>query len=134
MRSPASVATLAHHADHLPRNVMWYADPEGAREIRELLSVGFKIRRGDNDQRPGIAAVRARIEDGTLRVLAGACPNLLAEAGMYHYDPDDRYKSEKPVKEYDHALDSLRYLVATVDVRRMRRLRKSPRQAHQPEA
>ncbi len=116
--------TLAHHARHLPRDVAWYADPEGAREIRELISAGFSIRRGDNDQRPGIAAVRARLEDGTLKVVAGACPNLLSEAGLYRYHPEDHGRSEKPVKEYDHALDALRYLVSRVDFRRMARLRK----------
>jgi hypothetical protein len=115
--------TLAHHAAHMPRKVMWYADPEGAREVRELLAAGFKIRRGNNDQRPGINAVRARIEDGTLKVVKDSCPNLLAEAGLYRYDPEDKRKSEKPVKEYDHALDALRYLISRVDAYRMRRLR-----------
>jgi hypothetical protein len=116
--------TLTHHAEHMPRQVIWYADPAGAREILELRSAGFTIRRGNNDQCPGIAAVRARLEEGSLRVLAGACPNLLLEAGMYRYDPDERRKSERPKKEYDHALDALRYLVSTVDVRRMARIRK----------
>jgi hypothetical protein len=118
--------TLAYHAAHLPRDVTWYADPEGAREIRELRCAGFAIRKGDNALRPGIAAVRARLEDGGLRVVAGCCPNLLAEAGLYRYDPETRGHSEAPVKEHDHALDALRYLISRIDARRMARLRKGP--------
>jgi hypothetical protein len=72
---------LSYHAQHLPRDVIWYADPSGATERSELRCAGLVIREGRNDVRPGIAAISARLEDGTLRVLDGACPNLLAEAG-----------------------------------------------------
>jgi hypothetical protein len=115
--------TLAHVAQCLPRGVTWYADPEGAREIKELRCAGFVIRKGDNSKRPGIAAVRARLENGTLKVLAGACPNLLAEAQLYRYD-HEAGRSEEPVKEHDHALDALRYLVSKLDWKKLGRLRK----------
>src|SRR5206468_2362799 len=59
---------LSFHAQHLPRDVMWYADPAGAGDIAELRCAGFKVQRGDNDRRLGIAAVHARLEDGSLRV------------------------------------------------------------------
>jgi hypothetical protein len=117
--------SLAYHAQHMPRDVTWYGDPEGAREIKELHCAGLAIRKGDNDQRPGIAAVRARLEDGSLRVVAGSRPNLLAEAGLYRYDPEAHGKSEKPLKEHDHTLDALRYLISRIDARRMARIRKS---------
>jgi hypothetical protein len=117
--------SLAYHAQHMPRDVTWYGDPAGAREIMELHCAGLAIRKGDNDQRPGIAAVRARLEDGSLRVVQGCCPNLLAEAGLYRYDPQARGKSETPIDEHDHALDALRYLISRIDHRRMARIRKS---------
>ena len=117
--------SLAHHARHLPREVTWYGDPSGAREIEELRCAGVVVRRGDNEERPGIAAVRARLEDGSLRVVAGCCPNLLAESGLYRYDTETPGKSEKPIKEHDHALDALRYLISRIDARRMARIRKS---------
>jgi uncharacterized protein (TIGR03067 family) len=113
---------LSYHVQHLPRNVTWYADPEGAREILELRCAGVVVRKGDNDKRPGIAAVRARIENGTLKLLEGCCPNVLAEAGLYRYDSEA--DSETPVKEHDHALDALRYLIARIDHRHMARMRK----------
>ncbi len=105
---------LGFHAERLPRYVTWHADPEGAREILELKCAGFTVRKRINNQRSGIAAVRARLENGTLGVGQGACSNLLAEAQLYHYDPDAE-GSEKPLKDHDHALDALRYLVARMD-------------------
>jgi len=113
---------MAYHVQHLPRAVTWYGDPAGAREIRELRYNGIAVRKGDNARRPGIAAVRARIEAGALKVLAGTCPNLLAEAQLYRYEPDS--DSEEPVNENNHALDALRYLISKLDWRGMARLRK----------
>jgi hypothetical protein len=76
----------------------------------------------DNDRDPGIAAVKSRIETGTLKILEGACPNLLAEAQLYRYDPDSR--SEQTKKGNDHALDALRYLVGKIDWRKLALIRK----------
>jgi hypothetical protein len=117
--------SLAYHAKHLPRDVTWYADPAGAREIHELRCASFVLRKGDNAKRPGIAAVRARLENGSLRVLENACPNLLAEAGLYRYD-GDAGDSEEPIKEHDHTLDALRYLVSRLDARQMALERRRP--------
>src|SRR6266851_1441180 len=117
--------SLAYHAQHLPRDVTWYGDPSGAREIMELRCVGVVVCKGDNEKRPGIAAVRARLEDGSLRVVAGSCPNLLAESGLYRYDPEARGKSETPLDEHNHAMDALRYVISRIDARRMARIRKS---------
>src|SRR6516225_5406790 len=91
---------LSYHAQHLPRDVTWYADPSGATERCELRCAGFTVHAGDNSLRPGIAAVSARLENGTLRVLEGACPNLLAEAGLYRYsDEAGGRHAEAPVDE-----------------------------------
>ncbi len=107
---------LSHHAEKLPRGVMWYADPSAASEIAELRCAGFNVRRGNNTRRPGLAAVTARLQNGTLRVVEGCCPNLLAEAGLYRNGEE-----EEPIKEHDHALDALRYLISRLDARRMAR-------------
>jgi hypothetical protein len=117
---------LSFHADHLPRDVQWYADPSGAGDIAQLVSARFKVRGGDNAIRPGIAAVRARLENGTLRVLQGACPNLLAEAALYRYNQEKgAARSENPEDEHNHALGALRYLISKLDARLMARFRKS---------
>ena len=107
---------LCYHAQHLPRDVTWYADPSGATERCELRCAGFVVREGDNALRPGIAAVSARLENRTLRVLQGRCPNLLAEAALYRYSDDG---GEAPADEHNHALAALRYLVSRLDARQM---------------
>lgn len=110
---------LSYHARHLPRSVTWYADPAGANERAELIYAGFTVRKGDNALAAGIAAVAARIQTGMLKVLEGACPNLLAEASLYRYDSENQ--SESPVDEHNHALAALRYLVSRLDVRKLAR-------------
>lgn len=111
---------LSFHAERLPRGVTWYCDPSGAGERAELRCAGFTIREGRNALRPGIAAVSARIENGSLKILQGRCPNLLAEAELYRYSDDPREKNaEIPVDEHNHALAALRYLISRIDERRM---------------
>ncbi len=104
----------------MPRAVMWYCDPAGARERIELTAAGRKVRPGINDLRLGLMAVRSRIETGRLRVVDGTCPNLLYEAGLYRYDDATNGRgSETPLSESNHALDALRYLISRLDQRRM---------------
>jgi hypothetical protein len=114
----------SYHATKLPRDVTWYADPSGAAEISELNYNGLVVRKGYNDVRTGVAAVNARIADGLLKIVDGACPNLLYEASLYRYgaDPEDK-KSECPYAGPDHALDALRYLISRLDAGRRRRPR-----------
>jgi len=101
------------HAASLPKYVMWYADPASPADIDALIRAGFTVRKGNNAIEPGIAAVRARIETGRLRIVKSACPNLFEEARHYHYDPD--HPGETPVDADNHALAALRYLVSRID-------------------
>jgi hypothetical protein len=113
---------LSYHIKHLPKNVHWYADPAGAGEIDELRCAGFTVSRGKNALRPGIAAVSARLEEGTLRVLEGQCPNLLAEAELYRYSTEaEDKKAEMPVDDNNHALAALRYLISQLDAGKLGR-------------
>jgi hypothetical protein len=124
---------LSYHAAHLPREVRWYADPAGASEIAELRCAGFAVSAGANALRPGIAAVSARLANGTLRVLHGHCPNLLREAALYRYSPEEEdRRAENPVDEHNHALAALRYLVSRLDAGHMARLRKSSESVEAP--
>jgi hypothetical protein len=110
---------LSEHARHLPREVTWYVDPAGANERCELIHAGFTVYKGDNALRPGIAAVSARLENGTLNVMTGRCPNLLAEAELYRYS--DHQEAETPLDEHNHALAALRYLVSRLDAGQLAR-------------
>jgi len=49
----ASEKPLVYHAEHLPRGMMWYADPSGAGDIDALIRANFKVRQGLNDVRLG---------------------------------------------------------------------------------
>jgi hypothetical protein len=113
---------LSYHIKHLPRNVHWYADPAGAGEIDELRCAGFTVSKGKNALTPGIAAVSARLEDGSLRIPEGRCPNLLAEAELYRYSTEAEDKrAETPVDDNNHALAALRYLVSQLDAGKLGR-------------
>ncbi len=122
---------LSVHALHLPREVTWYVDPSGANERAELRIADFTALKGDNDIRTGIAKITARIETGRLKIREGACPNLLAEAGLYRYSNEPgETKAEIPVDEHNHALAALRYLIASVDANNfLRRTLQALRQA-----
>jgi hypothetical protein len=104
---------LSHHAEQLPRGVNWYADPSGANERCELRCAGFTVLQGSNAIRAGIAAVSARMEDGTLKIVEGACSNLLWEAHLYRYGEEGG--GEVPIDEHNHALGALRYLISGLD-------------------
>jgi hypothetical protein len=126
---------LSYHAEHLPRNCTWYADPSGAGDIDELIRGNYTVRKGENSIRSGIGAVSARIRDGSLRVLEGRCPNLVAEAGLYTWGESDDRKGEAPIDIDNHALAALRYLICTLDARnQLRRAQaKAPQPAKSPE-
>ena len=89
-----------------------------------MIGADFTVRKGRNAMRLGIQAVAARLENGTLHVVAGACPNLLREAGLYRYATEaDSRRGESPLNHDDHAMDALRYLIATIDERKLGRRR-----------
>jgi hypothetical protein len=117
---------LHRHAQALPREVRWYADPAGRTEIEELRCAGFVVQKGNNTLQAGIAAVQARIQTGRLKVHATRCPNLLSEAGLYRYPrPDERARcGEDPVDEHNHALAALRYLISQLDHKFLVRFRR----------
>jgi hypothetical protein len=100
------------HAEALPKNVLWLADPSDPQEIRDLQHSGLKIKKGPNEVRRGIAAVNTRIRTGRLKVFP-RCKNLIAEAGLYRYPTagERMREDENPIDDHNHALAALRYLV-----------------------
>jgi hypothetical protein len=107
---------LDYHREHLPNGLMWFADPSGAADIDALIRSNLAVRKGLNELRLGISAVTRRLENGTLKLLAGRAPNLLAEAELYRYSEDPRDRDpERPIDEHNHALGALRYLICTLD-------------------
>ena len=67
-------------------------------------------------------AVTHRIEQGTLRIVQGCCPNLLHEASLYRYGDDkEEANPETPLDAHNHALAAVRYLICSLDRRYMAR-------------
>ena len=59
-----------------------------------------------------------RIAERSVRVHRKNCPCFLREIHGYLWDEKARQRGEeKPLKEHDHAMDALRYLVLTLNSR-----------------
>ena len=123
---------LSEHLRRLPRDVTWHVDPSGANERTEMRIAGFTVIPGDNAIRPGISKIAARLDAGMLKVLKGACPNLVAEAGLYCWGEGAADKNaEVPIDEHNHAISALRYLLSRIDARGLKK--KPPAEEKPPE-
>lgn len=117
--------TLPTHSEAIPKGVRYWCDPAEPDSIRELRIAGHDAvpcvhlsGRGaageiKKPKLAGIDRVSERIRQGKLKVVRSKCPNLVREFGLYHYDPEKL--SEDPVKEDDHTMDALRYLITGID-------------------
>lgn len=104
---------LAEHAEDLSPDIPYYADPSGLQETEEMLALGLDVQPANNDVAMGIDRVVARIKATTddkrsirLKIFRN-CIHTIDEFALYRYDQ----KTEKPVKEDDHCMDALRYMV-----------------------
>lgn len=100
-------------------------DPSAASFIAECRKRGISCIKAKNDVLDGIRMTARWI--GADRLLINAdCKHTIAEFGAYKWDIKAADRGEdKPVKEDDHTLDALRYVVFTVlDGARPRTLRK----------
>ena len=98
-------SSMAEHVAALDKTAQWFADPSGPQWIDELGRAGFNIHKAPNDVALGVQAVWDRVTTGRLKIVRGACPNLLDEAESYHRD-----EQGKIVKSNDDACDATRYL------------------------
>ena len=94
-----------------------YPDPEAPDKIQELQNAGLNIREVNkvkDSVARGIDVVRELFKQNRLHI-SDQCKNLISELETYHY-PDkkpEHNEAESPVKENDHALDALRYVLMT---------------------
>ena len=92
-----------------------YADPEAPSTIESISRKGVQVSEVVKNRDSivnGIDQVRALFKQNKLKIHR-RCKNLIAELESYRYPDkkDDKNLSELPVKENDHALDALRYVV-----------------------
>lgn len=89
-------------------------DPSAASFIAELSKRGFKVIQADNDVEDGIRFVAALLNQEKI-VFSSSCQNTIKEFASYVWDPKASERGEdKPVKQHDHAMDSVRYFCYTV--------------------
>lgn len=97
-------------ADGLPiRQVI--VDPSAASFIAALRKRGFKVKQADNTVDDGIRRVAVYLANGNIKIHRN-CADCIREFGMYRWD--DKAGEDKVIKEYDHAMDEVRYFANTV--------------------
>ncbi len=93
------------------RNI--YIDPSALSMKLELQRRGMHVVEANNDVLNGIEIMTSEMGKGNLFVLED-CKNLIKEIENYVWDPKKSSMGEDaPVKKGDHAVDALRYCMAT---------------------
>lgn len=115
---------LDYHAEMVKSRgdkATWTVADHDAQENAEMRRHGVQTMPAQKDVLTGIQKVKARLNDagdGKPRLFVSSrCKNLIREFGLYQWQPskDGRNDKEEPVKESDHALDALRYMVMELD-------------------
>ena len=90
-----------------------YIDPSALAMKLELQRRGMHVVEANNDVVNGISIMTTEMGKGNLFVLKD-CPNLIREIENYVWDTKKSKEGEDaPVKKGDHAVDALRYTLAT---------------------
>ena len=85
-------------------------DPSASSLIATIRHHGvFSVRRARNAVLPGIRLVARLLKEGRLKIGEG-CKDTIREFGLYRWEEG----VDAPVKEFDHAMDEVRYFCATV--------------------
>lgn len=109
MSSEEVVSTIEAEADRTNPDKI-FLDPSAAGYIETLKRHGYPAEKANNDVTFGIGQVATALADGM--TIDPSCVNLIAEIESYHY-PENKTDSDKPVKQFDHAADALRYAIAS---------------------
>lgn len=89
-------------------------DPSAASFIAQLRKDGFKVQKAKNDVLDGIRLVASFFSQDKIFIDEN-CVETLKEIASYAWDEDASKKGEdKPVKEYDHSMDQMRYYIFTI--------------------
>lgn len=98
-------------------------DPSASSFKAELRNRGYRTRDADNEVIDGIRMTATMIQKRLLRVAKGKCPNFEREIDAYIWDKKAVDRGEDaPVKQNDHAMDAIRYLIKTIVGKNTRRL------------
>lgn len=119
-REEASQKTDTEYADDLKewlggiKPVKIIVDPAAASFIAELKKRGFSVKKAKNDVLDGIRYVASLLNQDQIAVEEG-CINTRKEFASYAWDEKASERGEdKPVKQFDHCMDALRYFCYTI--------------------
>ena len=87
-------------------------DPSAASFIQVLRREGWNVKQASNDVLSGIRATADALKSGRI-VICDGCTDCLREMEEYVWDLREG-KGDRVKKENDHAMDDMRYFVATV--------------------
>ncbi len=89
-------------------------DPSAASFIAELKKRGYQIKKARNDVLDGIRFLASLLLNGSVKFSA-LCQMTVREFASYVWDEKAAERGEdKPVKKFDHAMDSIRYFAYTI--------------------
>ena len=88
------------------------ADPSAASFLEVLRREGWKVRKAKNDVLSGIRVTADALKNGEI-VICSPCADAIREFGSYCWDLSAG-DHDKVKKQFDHAMDDIRYFVATV--------------------
>lgn len=86
-------------------------DPSAASFIEVLRRKKYIVRKAKNDVLNGIMLTARYLQDGTIKIHR-RCKDSIREFGLYRWD--DKATEDRPIKENDHAMDSIRYFAFTI--------------------
>lgn len=86
-------------------------DPSAASFIEALRRKQYVVRKAKNDVLNGIMLTARYLQDGTIKIHR-RCKDSIREFGLYRWD--DKATEDRPIKENDHAMDSIRYFAFTI--------------------
>lgn len=86
-------------------------DPSAASFSELLRREGWHVKKADNDVLSGIRRTAELLKNGKIKICSGCC-DCLREMELYAWD--DKNGKDTVRKEYDHAMDDMRYFAATI--------------------
>lgn len=111
LKTGKTTAEVIEYVRTLPANSV-YADPAEPDRIEECRRAGLNMREVNKDVVAGIDSVRNLLKLGKFKINK-QCEATIQEFETYSY-PDkksDKNENEEPIKENDHLLDALRYVL-----------------------
>lgn len=88
------------------------ADPSAASFLETLRREGWPVRKAKNDVLSGIRMTAQALKEGRI-VICRPCEDAIREFASYCWDLKEGSRDQVK-KEFDHAMDEIRYFVATV--------------------